>query len=246
MDVATTRRSQTQTETHSSTQDSDPLWYKDAVIYQLHIKSFFDANGDGIGDFEGLHEKLDHIASLGANVIWLLPFFPSPRRDDGYDIADYTNVSSDYGTMEEFEAFVEAAHQRGLRVVIELVINHTSDQHPWFQRARHAPRRFAGARILRLVGHGSEVPWKPGSSFLTLKSPTGPGTLVAGAYYWHRFYSHQPDLNFDNPLVLKAASKRDALAGWKPESMVSDWTQSLIWSSARGQSTRTCQRRMKS
>ncbi|TCU29211.1 trehalose synthase /maltokinase [Rhizobium azibense] len=202
MDVATAGRSQTQAGTPKSTQDSDPLWYKDAVIYQLHIKSFFDANGDGIGDFEGLHEKLDHIASLGANVIWLLPFFPSPRRDDGYDIADYTNVSSDYGTMEEFEAFVEAAHQRGLRVVIELVINHTSDQHPWFQRARHAPagsperdfyvwsdtdQKFPETRIIFLDTEKSNWTWDP----------------VAGAYYWHRFYSHQPDLNFDNPLVLK-------------------------------------------
>ncbi|WP_425349923.1 maltose alpha-D-glucosyltransferase [Neorhizobium galegae] len=182
--------------------DGDPLWYKDAVIYQLHIKSFFDANGDGIGDFQGLHEKLDHIASLGANAIWLLPFFPSPRRDDGYDIADYGNVSSDYGTIEEFQAFVEAAHQRGIRVIIELVINHTSDQHPWFQRARHAPagsperdfyvwsdtdQKFPETRIIFLDTEKSNWTWDP----------------VAGAYYWHRFYSHQPDLNFDNPQVLE-------------------------------------------
>ncbi|MCQ1777410.1 maltose alpha-D-glucosyltransferase [Neorhizobium galegae] len=183
-------------------QESDPLWYKDAIIYQLHIKSFFDANGDGIGDFQGLHEKLDHIASLGANAIWLLPFFPSPRRDDGYDIADYGNVSSDYGTIEEFQAFVEAAHQRGIRVIIELVINHTSDQHPWFQRARHAPpgsperdfyvwsdtdQKFPETRIIFLDTEKSNWTWDP----------------VAGAYYWHRFYSHQPDLNFDNPQVLE-------------------------------------------
>ncbi|WJR69406.1 maltose alpha-D-glucosyltransferase [Neorhizobium sp. CSC1952] len=181
--------------------ETDPLWYKDAVIYQLHIKSFYDANGDGIGDFKGLHEKLDHIASLGANTIWLLPFFPSPRRDDGYDIADYANVSSDYGTVEEFKAFVAAAHERGLRVIIELVINHTSDQHPWFQRARHAPpgsperdfyvwsdtdQKFPETRIIFLDTEKSNWTWDP----------------VAGAYYWHRFYSHQPDLNFDNPLVL--------------------------------------------
>ncbi|TDX88698.1 trehalose synthase /maltokinase [Neorhizobium sp. R1-B] len=193
-------RGQSQNQAHSH--EADPLWYKDAIIYQLHIKSFFDANGDGIGDFKGLHEKLDHIASLGANTIWLLPFFPSPRRDDGYDIADYTNVSPDYGTIEEFTAFVEAAHQRGLRVVIELVINHTSDQHPWFQRARHSPpgsperdfyvwsdtdHKFPETRIIFLDTEKSNWTWDP----------------VAGAYYWHRFYSHQPDLNFDNPLVLE-------------------------------------------
>nr|CAD6411423.1 maltose alpha-D-glucosyltransferase [Rhizobium sp. Q54] len=181
---------------------NDPLWYKDAIIYQLHIKSFFDANGDGIGDFKGLHEKLDHIASLGATAIWLLPFFPSPRRDDGYDIADYGDVSPDYGTMDDFRAFVDAAHERGIRVIIELVINHTSDQHPWFQRARHAPpgsperdfyvwsdtdQKFPETRIIFLDTEKSNWTWDP----------------VAGAYYWHRFYSHQPDLNFDNPAVLE-------------------------------------------
>lgn len=179
----------------------DPLWYKDAIIYQLHIKSFFDANGDGIGDFKGLHEKLDHVASLGATAIWLLPFFPSPRRDDGYDIADYGDVSPDYGTIDEFRAFVQAAHERGIKVIIELVINHTSDQHPWFQRARHAPpgsperdfyvwsdtdQKFPETRIIFLDTEKSNWTWDP----------------VAGAYYWHRFYSHQPDLNFDNPAVL--------------------------------------------
>ncbi|CDZ57322.1 Maltose alpha-D-glucosyltransferase [Neorhizobium galegae bv. orientalis] len=200
MDMTSANRGQGQNQAQMN--DGDPLWYKDAVIYQLHIKSFFDANGDGIGDFQGLHEKLDHIASLGANAIWLLPFFPSPRRDDGYDIADYGNVSSDYGTIEEFQAFVEAAHQRGIRVIIELVINHTSDQHPWFQRARHAPagsperdfyvwsdtdQKFPETRIIFLDTEKSNWTWDP----------------VAGAYYWHRFYSHQPDLNFDNPQVLE-------------------------------------------
>jgi len=193
----TTSQAHGQTQAH----ETDPLWYKDAIIYQLHIKSFYDADGDGIGDFKGLHEKLDYIASLGANTIWLLPFFPSPRRDDGYDIADYANVSPDYGTLEEFKAFVDAAHERGLRVIIELVINHTSDQHPWFQRARHAPagsperyfyvwsdtdQKFPETRIIFLDTEKSNWTWDP----------------VAGAYYWHRFYSHQPDLNFDNPLVL--------------------------------------------
>lgn len=182
--------------------DQDLLWYKDSIIYQLHVKSFYDSNGDGIGDFAGLTEKIDHIASLGATAIWLLPFFPSPRRDDGYDIADYANVSPDYGTMEDFRAFVDAAHQRNIRVIIELVINHTSDQHPWFQRARNAPagsperdfyvwsdtdQKFPETRIIFLDTEKSNWTWDP----------------VAGAYYWHRFYSHQPDLNFDNPQVLE-------------------------------------------
>ncbi|MCY1669131.1 maltose alpha-D-glucosyltransferase [Rhizobium sp. SL86] len=181
--------------------DQNLLWYKDSIIYQLHVKSFYDSNGDGIGDFAGLTEKIDHIASLGATAIWLLPFFPSPRRDDGYDIADYGNVSPDYGTMEEFRAFVDAAHARGIRVIIELVINHTSDQHPWFQRARNSPpgsperdfyvwsdtdQKFPETRIIFLDTEKSNWTWDP----------------VAGAYYWHRFYSHQPDLNFDNPQVL--------------------------------------------
>jgi maltose alpha-D-glucosyltransferase/alpha-amylase len=119
--------------------DADPLWYKDAVIYQAHVKSFFDSNNDGIGDFPGLTQKLDYLQGLGVTCIWLLPFFPSPLKDDGYDIADYTTVHPSYGTVDDFKAFVDTAHQRGLRVLIELVVNHTSDQHPWFQRARQAP-----------------------------------------------------------------------------------------------------------
>jgi len=180
----------------------DPLWYKDAVIYQLHVKSFFDANNDGVGDFAGLIEKLDYIASLGVNTIWLLPFYPSPRRDDGYDIAEYRGVHPDYGTLADVRKFIKAAHARGLRVITELVVNHTSDQHPWFQRARAAKpgsaarnyyvwsdndQAYAGTRIIFLDTEKSNWTWDP----------------VAGAYFWHRFYSHQPDLNFDNPQVLK-------------------------------------------
>ncbi|RDE04755.1 maltose alpha-D-glucosyltransferase [Sphingomonas aracearum] len=180
----------------------DPLWYKDAVIYQVHVKSFFDKDNDGIGDFAGLMDKLDYIADLGVTAIWLLPFYPSPRRDDGYDIAEYRDVSPDYGTMEDARAFIDAAHARGLRVITELVINHTSDQHPWFQRARHAPKGsperdwyvwsdddkiYSGTRIIFLDTEKSNWTWDE----------------VAGQYFWHRFYSHQPDLNFDNPEVLK-------------------------------------------
>jgi maltose alpha-D-glucosyltransferase/alpha-amylase len=182
--------------------ENDRLWYKDAIIYQLHVKSFFDANNDGIGDFAGLLAKLDYIASLGVNTIWLLPFYPSPRLDDGYDIGEYRDVSPDYGTLKEFKAFVREAHARGLRVITELVINHTSDQHAWFQRARQAKpgsrerdfyvwsdtdQKYPETRIIFLDTEKSNWTWDP----------------VAGAYFWHRFYSHQPDLNFDNPRVLK-------------------------------------------
>jgi maltose alpha-D-glucosyltransferase/alpha-amylase len=183
--------------------DSDPLWFKDAVIYQVHVKAFYDANDDGIGDFAGLTQKLDYIKNLGATCIWLLPFFPSPMRDDGYDIADYRAINPAYGTMHDFRAFVKAAHERGIRVLIELVINHTSDQHAWFQRARRArkgsvwrdfyvwsdsDKKYEGTRIIFTDTETSNWTWDP----------------VAGEYYWHRFFSHQPDLNFDNPRVIEA------------------------------------------
>jgi maltose alpha-D-glucosyltransferase/alpha-amylase len=182
---------------------ADPLWYKDAVIYQIHIKSYFDSNNDGVGDFAGLIDKLDYIAGLGVNTIWLLPFYPSPRRDDGYDIADYRGVHPDYGTLADARRFIAEAHKRDLRVITELVINHTSDQHPWFVRARAAKpgsaardfyvwadsdAGYAGTRIIFNDTEKSNWTWDP----------------VANAYFWHRFFSHQPDLNFDNPQVLKA------------------------------------------
>ena len=141
--------------------DIDPLWYKDAVIYEVHVRAFFDSNNDGIGDFPGLTQKLDYLQSLGINCLWLLPFYPSPLRDDGYDIADYENIHPSYGTLEDFERFLDEAHQRGIRVITELVINHTSDQHPWFQAARRAPAGLARARLLRLERHRPEVPGRP-------------------------------------------------------------------------------------
>src|SRR5437764_664751 len=177
-------------------------WYRDAVIYQLHVRAFFDANDDGIGDFRGLARKLDYIKDLGATAIWLLPFYQSPLRDDGYDISDYKTINPAYGSLDDFREFVEAAHSRDIRVITELVINHSSDQHPWFQRARRAPpgsperdyyvwsetaHEYEEARIIFLDSEVSNWTWDP----------------VAKAYYWHRFYACQPDLNFDNPLVIR-------------------------------------------
>jgi trehalose synthase len=187
------------------------LWYKDAIIYQLHVKSFFDSNNDGIGDFPGLTAKLDYISDLGVSAIWLLPFYPSPLKDDGYDISDYCAVNPVYGTIEDFRSFVEAAHARKLRVIIELVINHTSDQHPWFQRARRAHKdsierqyyvwsdtshEYDEARIIFIDSEISNWAWDP----------------VARQYYWHRFYRHQPDLNFRNPHVMREV--KAILAFW--------------------------------
>jgi maltose alpha-D-glucosyltransferase / alpha-amylase len=181
----------------------DPLWYKDAIIYELHVKAFFDSNNDGIGDIAGLMRKLDYLQDLGVTALWLLPFYPSPLKDDGYDIADYRGVHPDYGTRAEFRQFVREAHRRNLRVITELVINHTSDQHSWFQAARRAPAastkrnfyvwsdndsRYAGTRVIFNDTEASNWTWD----------------TSAKAYYWHRFFSHQPDLNFDNPSVRKA------------------------------------------
>ena len=181
----------------------DPLWFKDAVIYQMHVRAFADGNGDGVGDFRGLIGKLDYLRQLGVTALWLLPFYPSPLRDDGYDTADYYAVHPSYGTLDDFKEFLDEAHKRGLRIITEVVINHTSDQHPWFQRARVSPvassernfyvwsdtaDRYADARIIFKDFELSNWTWDP----------------VANAYYWHRFYSHQPDLNFDNPAVQKA------------------------------------------
>src|ERR1700716_345650 len=181
--------------------DDDSLWYKGAVIYQLHVKSFADSNNDGVGDFAGLTQKRDYLQDLGVTTLWLMPFYPSPGRDDGYDISDYGMNNPELGTMKDFRRFIQEAKRRGLRVITELVINHTSDQHPWFQRARRAgphtdarnwyvwsdsDQRYAGTRIIFNDTEKSNWSWDP----------------VANAYYWHRFFSHQPDLNYDNPRVL--------------------------------------------
>jgi maltose alpha-D-glucosyltransferase / alpha-amylase len=182
---------------------SDPLWYKDAIIYQLHVKSFFDANNDGVGDFAGLLTKLDYVASLGVDTIWLLPFYPSPRKDDGYDIAEYRKVHSEYGTIAEVKELIRAAHERGLHVITELVINHTSDQHPWFQRARRS-KPGSSARNFYVWSDSDHKYEQTRIIFIDTEKSNWTWDPVAGAYFWHRFYSHQPDLNFDNPMVLKA------------------------------------------
>ncbi|MGM0381968.1 MAG: maltose alpha-D-glucosyltransferase [Thermodesulfobacteriota bacterium] len=183
--------------------EDDPLWYKDAIIYELHVKSFCDSNGDGVGDFKGLAGKLDYLQDLGVTALWLLPFFPSPLRDDGYDIADYTGIHPAYGTLTDFRQFLREAHRRGLRVITEVVTNHTSDQHPWFQRARRAK---AGSRW-RYFYVWSDTPDRYKETriiFKDFESSNWAWDSVAKAYYWHRFYSHQPDLNYDNPEVRKA------------------------------------------
>jgi maltose alpha-D-glucosyltransferase/alpha-amylase len=180
----------------------DPLWYKDAVIYELHVRGFADSDGDGIGDFRGLTGKLDYLQDLGVTALWLLPFYPSPLKDDGYDIADYRTVHPSYGTLEDFKLFLREAHRRGLRVITELVINHTSDQHPWFQRARRA-RPGSAARDYYVW---SDDPTKYGETriiFKDFETSNWSWDPVAKAYYWHRFYHHQPDLNFDSPQVRK-------------------------------------------
>ncbi|HEY4143647.1 maltose alpha-D-glucosyltransferase [Pinirhizobacter sp.] len=181
----------------------DPLWYKDAVIYQVHLKSFFDANDDGVGDFQGLIDKLDYIAELGVNTLWLLPFYPSPRRDDGYDIAEYKAVHEDYGKLSDAKRFIAEAHERGIRVITELVINHTSDQHPWFQRAR-AAKKGSAARNFYVWSDTDQAYEGTRIIFLDTEKSNWTWDAVAGQYFWHRFFSHQPDLNFDNPAVIKA------------------------------------------
>jgi len=186
--------------------NNDPLWYKDAIIYQVHLKSFYDSNDDGIGDFQGLMQKLDYLEGLGITAIWMLPFYPSPLRDDGYDIADYFKINPDYGTLRDFKKFLKEAHKRGIRVITELVINHTSNEHPWFKRARKSPP----GSVYRDYYVWSDTPDKYQDTRIIFKDfETSNWTYdpVANAYFWHRFYSHQPDLNFDNPKVQKEIFK---------------------------------------
>ncbi len=185
---------------------ADPLWYKDAIIYELHVRAFADSNNDGIGDFPGLLSRLDYLQDLGVTCIWLLPFFPSPLRDDGYDISNYTDVNPSYGTLADFKAFLAAAHQRNMQVMIELVINHTSDQHPWFKAARLAP---AGSPAREMyVWSKTDQPYKDARIIFTdTEKSNWTWDETAQAYYWHRFFSHQPDLNFDNPLVIEEVQK---------------------------------------
>jgi maltose alpha-D-glucosyltransferase / alpha-amylase len=194
--------SQNGKESRALTPQRDNLWYKDAVVYQLHVRTFCDSNADGIGDFAGLTQRLDYLQELGITAIWLLPFYPSPLRDDGYDIADYTAVHASYGSLEDFKIFLAAAHSRGIHIIIEMVLNHTSDQHPWFKEARSSrenPKRdwyvwsetdtrYQGVPIVFVDTEISNWAWDP----------------ISKSYYWHRFFSHQPDLNFDNPAVFEA------------------------------------------
>ena len=185
---------------------TDPLWYKDAVIYELHVRAFQDSNGDGIGDFAGLLSRLDYLQDLGVTCLWLLPFFPSPLRDDGYDIANYVDVNPAYGTLDDFKQFLDAAHQRNMQVLIELVINHTSDQHPWFQAARRAP---AGSpeRDFYVWSDTDDLYKDARIIFTDTEKSNWTWDETAKAFYWHRFFSHQPDLNFDNPAVMEEILK---------------------------------------
>ena len=180
----------------------DPQWYQDAVFYELHVRAFYDGNDDGIGDFAGLTQKLDYLEWLGVDCLWLLPFYPSPLRDDGYDVSDFLSIAPSYGSTEDFRRLLDEAHRRGMRVIADLVLNHTSDQHAWFQAARRSPQaptrhyyvwsdtdqKYAKARIIFIDTEKSNWTWDP----------------EAQAYYWHRFFSHQPDLNYDNPAVRQA------------------------------------------
>ena len=218
---------------------SNVTWYKDAIIYEVHVRAFYDSVTDGIGDFGGLTQKLDYLEDLGVTAVWLLPFCPSPLRDDGYDISNYTDVHPAYGTLRDFQRFLREAHRRGLRVITELVLNHTSDQHVWFQRSRRAapgsrwrnfyvwsdtPEKYRDARIIFKDFESSNWTWDP----------------VAKAYYWHRFYSHQPDLNWDNPEVKRGACSPPWTSGSTWAWTAFAWMPCPTSSSAKAPTARTC------
>ena len=179
------------------------LWYKDAVIYQAHVRAFVDSTADGVGDFPGLTSKLAYLEGLGIDTLWLLPFYPSPLKDDGYDIADYENIHPAYGTLQDFDRFVEEAQRRKIRIITELVINHTSDQHPWFQAARQAPPGSPAREFYVWSDTNQKYQGVP-IIFSDTEKSNWTWDETAGAYYWHRFFHHQPDLNFDNPAVFDA------------------------------------------
>jgi maltose alpha-D-glucosyltransferase/alpha-amylase len=185
--------------------EDDPYWYKDAIIYEVHVRAFYDSNGDGIGDFAGLTQKLDYVQDLGITGAWLLPFYPSPLKDDGYDIADYTKIHPSYGTLHDFKTFLREAHRRGIRVISELVLNHTSDQHAWFQRARRA-RAGSAARNYYVWNDNAEKYKDARIIFKDFEVSNWTWDPIARQYFWHRFYHHQPDLNFESPDVIGALS----------------------------------------
>src|SRR5262245_2847519 len=182
---------------------ADPQWYKDAVIYELRVRSFMDSNSDGVGDFAGLTSRLDYLQDLGVTALWLLPVCPSPNRDDGYDIADYTDVHPELGTLDDFRKFLDEAHRRGLRVITELVLNHTSDMHPWFQRARRAPPN-SPERDFYVWSDTADKYLEARIIFKDFEPSNWSFDRVAKSYFWHRFYAHQPDLNYQNPAVQEA------------------------------------------
>ncbi len=226
--------------------DGDALWYKDAIIYEVRVRSFYDSDGDGIGDFRGLTEKLDYLQDLGVTALWLLPFYPSPLRDDGYDIADYTDVHPDCGTLDDFKALpargAPARHPRRHRAGHQPHLGPAPVVPARPPRAARQPR----ARLLRLERHARSATPARGSSSRTSSARTGPGTRVAKAYYWHRFYSHQPDLNFDNPDVPRGDLPGRSTSGSTSASTACASTPSPTCTSARGRTARTCPRRTRS
>jgi maltose alpha-D-glucosyltransferase/alpha-amylase len=212
-------------------------WFKDALFYEIYIRAFADGNGDGHGDFPGLTARLDYLCELGVDCLWLMPMYPSPLLDDGYDIADYRNVHPDYGTLDDFRRFLDAAHARGLRVITDLVLNHTSDQHPWFQAAR-ADRRSPTATT---TSGATTTAVTPARDLLDSEQSNWAWTS-AGQYYWHRFYTSQPDLNYDNPAV-RAGCWTWCASGSTSGSTVFARTPCPTCSNARARAARTCPKR---